>query len=517
MKSSNSSSFGIKIKEKLNLNKNFLTLDNDSNQKNNDPYEILSEKIDSTKTKTPKLITTVDNINQIRKKKYIFKHPKIKLPLIKARQLLTEADLIVKKGKKMEGLTPVYTPVDIKIKKSVEINLNNKLIKNIIQIRQKIKEDEKIFIDKINKRNEEYNKEYKKYLNLVEMGQKKQKEEDDINSALKKEMKNKENILINEIAKNKVLNLNMKKLVNELLIYKKYGQFIHKIFGNKFIFNSLKEFDGKNYDKIKEDIINIYENNIEDDIFYEMLKSQGLYYFFLKWENMESNIRNQLDKNNEIKEELNELNSNKKNEINILNKEIIKSNVDKKYYDKNKKEESQIVKEYRDYYNNINDAKHYIKYVIELNNLLSEGIKVADLTYDINNIEEEDYLSICEDAIKYLEQKEKIVNKYINQINDIFNCGNKENIQLIEKIINNRKKLNIRVKQLEFNKLQEKNKRKNAFKSLNSQKIVLKGRKVPKKYPFFKKDNKNDNKIISSNENLISEYHDYICYSEDDD
>ena len=226
MKASNSASFNIKIKEKDDMYENLLTLNNERNENRNDPYKLLSKKIDSTKTKTPKLITTIDNINQIRKKKYVFKPPKIKLPLIKTKQLLTEADLIVKKGKKLEGMSALYIPTDIKIKKSVEINLRNKLIKNINEKRQEIKDNEKKYINNINKRNEDYKREYKKYLNLIEMEQKKQKEEDEIYNALKLEMNEKEKILINEFEKNKILNKDIKRIINEILSYKKYGQFL---------------------------------------------------------------------------------------------------------------------------------------------------------------------------------------------------------------------------------------------------------------------------------------------------
>ena len=52
---------------------------------------------------------------------------------------------------------------------------------------------------------------------------------------------------------------------------------------------------------------------------------------------------------------------------------------------------------------------------------------------------------------------------------------------------------------------------------MNAQKIIFKGRKIPQKYPLFKNLNKNKNKNIDLNEKLISEYKDYICYSEDDD
>ena len=119
--------------------------------------------------------------------------------------------------------------------------------------------------------------------------------------------------------------------------------------------------------------------------------------------------------------------------------------------------------------------------------------------------------------MKYLKRKEEIVTKYLKEINNIFDTGKEQDIQLIQKIINERKKLNIRVKQKELNKLKDNSRRKNVFKSMNVQKIIFKGRKIPQKYPLFKNLNKNKNKNIDLNEKLISEYKDYICYSEDDD
>ena len=118
MKASNSASFDFLKKGKINMDQlNIFSLDNDKVQKSKDPFEIVSEKIDSTKTKKPKLITTIDEISHIRKKRYVFKEPNMKLPLIKTRHLLTEADLIIKKGKKFEGLTPIHIPANEIIKK----------------------------------------------------------------------------------------------------------------------------------------------------------------------------------------------------------------------------------------------------------------------------------------------------------------------------------------------------------------------------------------------------------------
>ena len=509
MKVSNSASSNIKLKKLLKINPEFLTIDNEKLLNKKDPYEILTEKIDSTKTKTPKLITTLDNINNIRLKKYKYPKPKIKLPLIKSRQFLTEADLIIKKGKKLEGLARIHIPVNIKIKQSCEINLKNNLINKIKEKRNEIKNNEKNYINKINKINEEYKKEYKNYLSLVEKGLKQHKEEENTINIIKAELKEKETIIKHEIEENKILNLKIKKIINEILIYKKYGQFIHKIFGQKYIFNDLKNFDGKNYDKISKEIIEIYNNNKEDNSFFEMLLTQGDYYFFMNWLNFETKIRNQLNKKNEALQELEELNNNIKNDLNILNNKKEEINKDKKLFDKNKNEENLIIKEFKGYYT-LNDINNFLKYIIELSNLIDN-----DFNYkNILNTEESSY--ICKESIQCFEKKEEIINKYINEINDVFNKEKEDDIKLIEKIIHERRKLNARVKQNELNKIKEKIKRKNIFKTIDTQKIIIKGRKAIPKYPLFKHNNQRNTNKISPNENLLSEYYDYICYSEDE-
>ena len=116
-----------------------------------------------------------------------------------------------------------------------------------------------------------------------------------------------------------------------------------------------------------------------------------------------------------------------------------------------------------------------------------------------------------------METKEEIVNKYMNEIYDIINNGNDNDKKLIEKIINERRKLNIRVKQKELNKIKEKMKRFKIFKTIDTQKIVIKGRKVAPKYPLFKHNNKGQDKKITANENLLSDYNDYMCFSDEED
>ena len=505
-------------KERILKNKNFLTLDNDDNINNryekkinmNDPYEILNEKINSTKTKTPKLITTVDNINH--KKKYLFKKPKIKLPLLKSRQLFTEADLIVKKGIKLEGLTPLHIPTNIIINKSNEINMNNHIIRKIKEKRQEIKDNEKNYLKFIDTKNKEYEKEYKKYLNLVENQQKKQKEEDNIIQNLKKDLNEKESILMKEKEKNKILTEKIKSIINALSSYYKYGKFIHKIFGQDFLFIDIKE---NNYSsKIVEEIIKNYEmnNNDEENQFYEMLLSQGVDYFWIRWQNLEENVRNQIKRIDEINDEIKILNNENKNELKILQERKEDVNKDKILYNKNKKEQNNLLKGYN--YENINKIKKYLNYIVDVGNKILENktLSINNINMDNNNEMIENGLIFCEEIIKALEDKENIVNNYINKIEEIYNTGNNDDICLIEKIINERRKLNIRVKQNEINKTKEDLKKKNFFKNFENQKIIIKGRKVIQDYPLFKnRNNKKKIKIKSP------DFFDYLYYSSEEE
>jgi hypothetical protein len=234
---------------------------------------------------------------------------------------------------------------------------------------------------------------------------------------------------------------------------------------------------------------------------------------------MEQGIRNELKKKNQILDELNDIKINMSININNLSAKRNEISKDKYLYDKNKKEQSLILKEFKEYYT-INDVKKFLKYIMELSNLISSNKnEISKINNNVIKDEEimEESEDICKKGIKLMKEKEKIINKYSDEIYDIINNGNSDDKKLIEKIINERKKLNIRVKQRELNNLKEKTKRKNAFKNIETQKIIIKGKKVAPKYPLFKHKNKNIDKKVTVNENLLSEYNDYIFFSDEED
>ena len=115
-----------------------------------------------------------------------------------------------------------------------------------------------------------------------------------------------------EKEKNKILKEKINSIINALSSYYKYGKFIHKIFGQDFLFIDIKE---NNYSsKIVEEIIKNYEmnNNDEENQFYEMLLSQGVDYFWIRWQNLEENVRNQIKRIDEINDEIKILNNENK-------------------------------------------------------------------------------------------------------------------------------------------------------------------------------------------------------------
>ena len=253
-------------------------------------------------------------------------------------------------------------------------------------------------------------------------------------------------------------------------------------------------------------------NNDEENQFYEMLLSQGVDYFWIRWQNLEENVRNQIKRIDEINDEIKILNNENKNELKILQERKEDVNKDKILYNKNKKEQNNLIKGYN--YENINKIKKYLNYIVDVGNKILENktLSINNINMDNNNEMIENGLIFCEEIIKALEDKENIVNNYINKIEEIYNTGNNDDICLIEKIINERRKLNIRVKQNEINKTKEDLKKKNFFKNFENQKIIIKGRKVIQDYPLFKnRNNKKKIKIKSP------DFFDYLYYSSDEE
>lgn len=464
----------------------------------------------------PRFITLVNNLQKNRNIK--IKSPKsiksiTKLPKITKKVLLTEADTLVKQRKRHDGLLAPHIATNVSLKKSAQINLKNYVIRKIKEKREEIQNEENKITEEFKNKQKIYDKNYRNYLDSIEQNQKKQKEEEEQLNLLNLKIEEQENIISKEIINNKKLVDELKKIVNSVVSYTKYGSFIYKIFGRKFIYEELKEFDGKDYNKMMFRFIDVYDKTKEDinykkeeNEFLEMLHSHGVDFLTMQFADMEANLRKQLDSNNLINEELAYLNNNSKNEIELLlnNKKISENN--KILFNDRKNKQEKIIKDFKEY--DIEETKSYLKYIIELLEIMEGRTKKRIIkNIDVN----EDTLLYCDKVLNTLEKKEILINKYMREIENIINNDKSDN-SLIEKIINDRKKYNIKIKQIEQRKIQEDIDFKKKLKTIDEQRIVIKGRKVIKDFPLIKNIKKKKIFDIKKNQDDFE----YLYYSSDE-
>ena len=438
------------------------------------------------------------------------------LPKITRKILLTEADTLVKERQRHDGLLVPYIPTNVSLKKSAQINLKNYVIRKIKEKRKEIKDNEQKITEDFKKKQKMYDKRYRNYLDSIEQNQKKQNEEENELHLLRKKLDNQEIDLNKEKTENKKLIDILKKEINELVSFAKYGSFTNKIFGREFIYDDLKEFDGKDYFKMMSKFIDIYEKYLydikyekEENEFVEMLQSNGVDFLNMQFSEMEENLRKILDNHNQIFEEIGYLNNINKKEINLLIKEINESEKNEKIINFDKNKQLLLLSSFKGY--NTEDTKRYLSYIIEIyemyfknNNQKNKKIRDTEKIADS--------LFYGEEVLKILEEKEVIISNYIVEIDNIFKNGNNNEKALLEKIIVQRKKYNIKQKQKELKKIHEEIEKQKKLKILEENKFVLKGKKVIQDFPLIKNNKKRKHVTIKKNNDDLE----YLYYSSDE-
>ena len=467
----------------INRNKRITTNDSctmasEKKEKNNKTIDIPPNSIiKSSKcilllNKQPNLSINNDNSNYNRRG--VNKLPKIT-------QFLTEADALVKRRKNLDGLIPIRNFHNITINKLKEVSLKNYNIGLIKEKREEIKKKSIKISEEFQERQNEYEKNYLNYLNVMEENRKKSIEEEEELSIIKNNITDKENRLNDLINENKKLEERLKRTVNSLMIYKRYGDFINKIFDREFKFGQIKNFDGKSYYKIMQDFIDISDSHGEkEDDFLQLLKGEGEKLFFEEYRYMENKFKRELE-NCILMEQKLEIEKHKNHEaIEMMLKDKQEDEEYNKEMNHDKYKIDYMINDLKEY--KIRNEIPYMKYIIEL------GIALE--LPDFSLIEDED-ISTCADysidVLKELERKEIIINKCIYFIDKIFNRGDKDEICLIEYIIYDRKKHNKLSSHNEMRKIFEKSEWKKNNKILESaNKIIIKGRKIIRDYPFVK-------------------------------
>ena len=510
------------IKERILRNqKNFQTINSEKSLTTNASCTLMTDKnikkqnsFNINSVINSRYTTLINNINSGYFKNRMLDLSITKLPKIPRIKIISDADYLVKERRKRKGYMPTHIPVNKALMKSTEINMSNFIIRKIKEKREEIMHNEKMITEQLKIRQYEYDKQYKTFLNTVEENHKKIREEDNLLNSLKSEMNEKIKILDEIKVETKNLEEKLKRIITSILDYKKYGSFVHKIFEQKFIYDKLGEFDGKSYYKTMQKLIEIYENNQKEinlseneDEFLNNLLFQGEDQFFSQYINIEENLRRILETRNDAFKEITFMNIKNKSEINDLKTKKEGKEKDKEIYDENQIMQTRMINNIKEY--DSEETKKYLLYIIELGESMCKNKNKNKVT-NIDSIGEN--LFYCDDTIKLLEEKEYYINKYMNEIENVFKNGNDEDIKLIENIINERKKYNKRQKQIETKKIQEEIRINKNLKTINTNRIVIKGRKVIQDFPLIKNQKKKKKIVIKKdNEDL-----DYLYYSSDD-
>jgi len=419
-------------------------------------------------------------------------------------KIMNNADKILK-DRKNNLVMMNHLVKSVLIKKTNELNLENYKIKLLINKRNEIN-DKLINIKNTIKTSEKiYENDYKRFLDFVESNNVSQKEQELILNKIKKITYETENEYNKENTKNRKLQNDVEHIIKKILVLKNYGSFIHKVFKSDFLLDKVPKVEGKNYLKISDNIIELFEkeekkNENNEESINKILESENL--LMEQFNEYEENMVNLIDEKENLNSEIIDIKFGEKDNIMKLKKkkEELSNKLQTLINDKNR-----LIKTMKEYISP-EYMNTFLNYILELAELFD--LNVSNVLYKEKT--SENYIPLTNQIIKSIKEKEIAINENIEQIENIINNGNEEDKLLIEDIITERKKIIKKQKLDEMIKQQnELLKIKNMKAIERSQRIVIKGRKVID-YPIIK--TKKRKKLVETESNED----DYIYYSSDE-
>ena len=490
------------------------TTTNESSGINNSSYYNKNRHSFNPKIRKPRL--NYVPLNTVGTDKSTWYHTKTVASIMKEKQKeLDTADEIMKERHKKGlggGLGDGSRRKAKVLEKSREICLDNYMITQLRQKRTEISKKE-FFVDAALKRSEkQYEKDYRAFIDFVGDIKKKEKKEEEILNNLKNKKDQTEARLNEELTINKKLVEKCDIVIKTIVLLKTYGSFVHKVFNTDFIYDELSKskLHYKNDIYLKDKIIAVYEKSKKLPPSYEEEINSILKYdesLMQQYSQYEEKLVKMLEDKNYIDKEITNIKLNAENQIMSLNKKIKEA---EKEYKELTFEKKSILSEMKEYQiNTITDMEELSHYIIELGMLT--GVQSPRLN-GIENIT--DFLSYCKETVNCLSEKEKMVNNYIDEIDEIINSGNDKDRNIIEKLLFERKKLIKKEKQQKLKSEQDDYEKKKKAKAIErAKRIVIKGRKIYENIAEWKRFHK-DIQIKESDEEDDNQY---LYYSSEDD
>ena len=439
------------------------------------------------------------------------------LPNIKTKpqsiQLINDADEIISDRKKNYIGRALKQSKSSALERSKEICLHNFYITQLREKRDEINKKEKKIHFLLNDSEKRFGIDYKNFIDFMEAINRKVKEEELSLNTLITKLKNVETVFTNESNINKFLENQTETTIKKILLFKTFGSFLHKAFHRRFSLDELNNINlkGKSYISLSDKIIELYEkdkkyNDESVNIIVKDVESLMDKYNFL-----DEKVINIIREKDELEKEIKEINQNYQYILNQLRE--CKTDSEKEYIrlEKEKKELIKLINNFINFDENRNDSiEKNFEYILELAKDVHLDINKALKASQTNDVLESVFIS--GEIIKILKEKENSVNDHISLIEDIITNGGEKDKEIIENIINERKKFNKKEKQLCVIKLQKLEENRKKLKGIaKSRRIIIRGRKVYPDEPIFR----NRNKKVKEEKNKDDENFEFLHYSTD--
>ena len=497
------------------MNNRSITTNESSALNNNNTSSLIHKMTFNQRIRHPNNLSKVP-LNTVGTDKSTWYHTKTVASIMKEKkQMLKDADEIMKERQKLSlggGVGNNEKRRDKILKKSREICLNNFMITEIRKKRTEINERE-FFVDKALKNNEkQYENDYRAFIDFVEDIKRKEKKEEEILNKLKNKKDKTENKLNDELIINKKLLEKCEIMIKTIVLFKSYGSFVHKVFNTPFIYDELAEskLNYKNDIHLKDKIISVYEKSKTLPESYEEEINNILNYdqsLMQQYSQYEEKLVIMLEDKNYINKEIAYMKINSEKEIASLKKKL--NNAENEYKRLNFEYKSILLSMKEFQIDTLSSLDELGAYIVDLGE--EGGVPPPRQGVQENMT---DFLCYCKDIINFLGEREKMVNNYIDEIDDIINTGSDKDKIIIDKLIFERKKLIKKEKQQKLKAEHDDYEKKKKAKAIErAKRIVIKGRKIYHNIAEWNRFHK-DSKV---NESVDEDDNQFLYYSSDDE
>ena len=355
------------------------------------------------------------------------------------------------------------------------ISKKNYTINLLKEQRTKINEKEILIEQAVKDFSEQYENDYRRFIEFVANEKKRQLLEDDVAISIKEKMEKKKLNLDEEILMNKRLEETLDRKIREIFTLKSYGSFISKIFNKTFSFDEIEEGDPhrRNIENIVNELINIYETkNKYEPLPKELNDVQGLAKSYVIYEDK---ILMALRIKDITKKEIEKQRQRYEKEIEQVKLSLLDYENDLKNI---KTEKNIVIAEMKNFKLSQNEILEMIlTYTIELGKDIGTDFPIPNSMENENLI---DFQLYAKKTLEVLKNQEALINNLICEIENTIEYGNIDEKILMDKCIGDQKKVNKKEKQLKMKLMQEEliyQKKQKALKRMN--KYVVGGRKAP--------------------------------------